>query len=433
MKACMYLLLILAMPVSALHGQSKKLVTSVYFKSDKSDLGKEQKRTLDTFAQFLQGKTVRKITVKGHTDSDADSVYNIKLSHKRILAVQDYLQSVGIDAQWFVPGYFGETLPVASNASEDGKQKNRRVDVTLIYDLIPEEKKVEIIEKVVVKKDPCKGDTTIYLPQGTAYTISICDYLKYKDCITITEFLSPSSILNSGLTTETTSNEQLVTGGMFKIGICNDKPLLRPLKLRVPVGRSNRGGGCNDTAGDYNRMSLWTANRNGLWGGSKKIDVTGSEDSGLFYEFVVSSPGSYNLDYKMNNSQNKNMKDVKTSFKARGNIRLVKVVLLFPDPSIYRGKPNSRNKIKMKVRKCPRNGCDSIFVKAVGINEDGDTVVTTRGLNSYKKRIWIGKCRLKRSAGFILGFIPIAAKAIYRKYIFMPDDWRKIKDPKEAL
>lgn len=69
------------------------------------------------------------IRVEGHTDSVGSEAYNLDLSNKRAMAVKNLLAQRGIaDARIEAVGY-GETMPVATNETEAGRQKNRRVEI----------------------------------------------------------------------------------------------------------------------------------------------------------------------------------------------------------------------------------------------------------------------------------------------------------------
>jgi hypothetical protein len=287
-----------------------------------------------------------------------------------------------------------------------------------------------IIEDTVKKPvptatiDTCRRDTVIFLPQGSNYTINICDYWKYGNCISIIEYITPESILNSGLSTLTTTNDQLVTGGMFEIRLCNDSPLVQPLKFRVPVpfNGSPPQGGCGGEV-NFKKMALWTAAGNGAWRERKKIPII-KVDTNLFYEFTVTRSGKYNLDYKMDE---KNLSRLKTQFISRGNIKLLTMSMMYPSPrSLFQQQTTKGNKFIFKLPNCPQNGCDCILIKAEGINAAGDTVVITNCMNNYKKRLMFGKCKLQRgrTAGYFMGIFPIRQKGVYRKYIFEPKDWR---------
>ena len=73
------------------------------------------------------------MTIEGHTDSQGDDDHNMELSQKRAIAVKAYLASHGIeDARMTAKGY-GETQPVASNDTAEGRAQNRRVTFKLTY------------------------------------------------------------------------------------------------------------------------------------------------------------------------------------------------------------------------------------------------------------------------------------------------------------
>ena len=73
------------------------------------------------------------IEVIGHTDDVGDDDYNMELSEQRARAVRDYLVSnMGVDASKIVTVGAGETMPVASNTTEQGRAENRRVDVMVL-------------------------------------------------------------------------------------------------------------------------------------------------------------------------------------------------------------------------------------------------------------------------------------------------------------
>jgi OOP family OmpA-OmpF porin len=72
------------------------------------------------------------IEVVGHTDDVGDDAYNMDLSEQRASAVRDYLVDAGVDASKIVTMGAGESLPVASNTTDEGRAENRRVDVLVL-------------------------------------------------------------------------------------------------------------------------------------------------------------------------------------------------------------------------------------------------------------------------------------------------------------
>ncbi len=68
------------------------------------------------------------IEIRGHTDSSGDAGYNLDLSRRRVNAVRNWLISNGVRADALHPTWAGESEPIEPNSTEEGKQKNRRVE-----------------------------------------------------------------------------------------------------------------------------------------------------------------------------------------------------------------------------------------------------------------------------------------------------------------
>ncbi|MCB1452275.1 MAG: OmpA family protein [Rhizobiaceae bacterium] len=87
--------------------------------------------TLNAVAVVLTKFNRTLVDVYGHTDSTGDEGYNIDLSQRRALSVATYLNAQGIDSRrFFIQGY-GESRPVATNATPEGRALNRRVEIQL--------------------------------------------------------------------------------------------------------------------------------------------------------------------------------------------------------------------------------------------------------------------------------------------------------------
>jgi OOP family OmpA-OmpF porin len=83
-------------------------------------------------AAFINKYPGEKILIAGHTDSDGSEAYNLQLSQKRADAVKAYLiQNYAIDGANLTAKGFGESQPIADNTTAAGKQKNRRVELSL--------------------------------------------------------------------------------------------------------------------------------------------------------------------------------------------------------------------------------------------------------------------------------------------------------------
>lgn len=84
---------------------------------------------LDRIAQVLRQYPQTVIRVEGYTDNTGTKAYNMDLSHRRALAVKNALVDRGVDPSRIQAIAFGESLPVATNDTEAGRQMNRRVDI----------------------------------------------------------------------------------------------------------------------------------------------------------------------------------------------------------------------------------------------------------------------------------------------------------------
>jgi outer membrane protein OmpA-like peptidoglycan-associated protein len=72
------------------------------------------------------------VEIAGHTDSVGNVDYNVKLSERRASSVKQYLIKKGIDPNKVVTKGYGPTDPVADNETEEGRAKNRRVELIIL-------------------------------------------------------------------------------------------------------------------------------------------------------------------------------------------------------------------------------------------------------------------------------------------------------------
>src|SRR5690349_14317778 len=103
-RAFFTLILLLIGHIAAAQTKPQTVRVNVYFPSDKHKLLPNQQHTLDTLASFLEDKDIKRITLTGHTDSDADSLYNMELSERRMEVVRNYLVSQSLPAALFKSG-----------------------------------------------------------------------------------------------------------------------------------------------------------------------------------------------------------------------------------------------------------------------------------------------------------------------------------------
>jgi len=105
---------------------------NITFASSSGNINADFYAVLDSVAIVLQEYNKTIVAVAGHTDSDGAADFNQKLSEKRANSVANYLKSQKIMASRFEVVGFGETQPIANNNSPQGKQQNRRVEITLL-------------------------------------------------------------------------------------------------------------------------------------------------------------------------------------------------------------------------------------------------------------------------------------------------------------
>ncbi len=104
----------------------------VLFASGQAELVEGGRSSLEEVVDLLQTEPDKKIRVEGHTDSSGEAAANLLLSEKRAQAVRDSLISLGVDAERVTAMGMGEDFPIASNDTEEGRARNRRVDVILL-------------------------------------------------------------------------------------------------------------------------------------------------------------------------------------------------------------------------------------------------------------------------------------------------------------
>jgi len=105
---------------------------NVFFDFNKAILRSESELELERLIRFMQEYPKISVEISGHTDSEGEDSYNMKLSLKRAEAVYDYLVRKGISKDRLIPKGYGETQPIDSNTTEVGRQINRRTAVTII-------------------------------------------------------------------------------------------------------------------------------------------------------------------------------------------------------------------------------------------------------------------------------------------------------------
>jgi outer membrane protein OmpA-like peptidoglycan-associated protein len=105
---------------------------NVTFATNSSDLSPAFFNVLNSVGKVLNEFDKSVVEVAGHTDSTGADAYNQSLSERRAGSVTQYLQSQGISGQRIITVGMGETRPVADNNTPEGRQANRRVEITMV-------------------------------------------------------------------------------------------------------------------------------------------------------------------------------------------------------------------------------------------------------------------------------------------------------------
>jgi outer membrane protein OmpA-like peptidoglycan-associated protein len=105
--------------------------SGILFDVNSSTLKEDAKTNISKLSTILKKYSDTNILVEGHTDSDGTDAYNQALSERRAASVSGFAKGQGVAGERFTTVGYGESQPVASNETVDGKAKNRRVDIAI--------------------------------------------------------------------------------------------------------------------------------------------------------------------------------------------------------------------------------------------------------------------------------------------------------------
>lgn len=120
---------LLLAPVEA--GQTIRL-NNLFFDTAKADLKEASFPELKRLMAILDKFPNMKVEISGHTDNVGSDTYNQQLSEQRAQSVVNYLKEKGVEASRLVPKGYGESAPVESNDTEEGRAQNRRVEFKIL-------------------------------------------------------------------------------------------------------------------------------------------------------------------------------------------------------------------------------------------------------------------------------------------------------------
>lgn len=115
-------------PYKQITVESKFIARGINFDYNKATIKPESMGELNRIVDMLKAHTELKFEIGGHTDSDGDAAYNLKLSQLRADAVKTQLVAMGIDATRLTTKGYGKSKPITDNTTDAGKANNRRVE-----------------------------------------------------------------------------------------------------------------------------------------------------------------------------------------------------------------------------------------------------------------------------------------------------------------
>lgn len=114
----------------------------VIFELDSARLKPGAQQKLDPIVSFLKQNPERQAVIEGHTDGLGTPDYNQRLSRERAEAVREYIADQGVSTDRIFARGYGEQYPVANNATEAGRQHNRRVEIVIAPEGVPADQRV---------------------------------------------------------------------------------------------------------------------------------------------------------------------------------------------------------------------------------------------------------------------------------------------------
>lgn len=367
----------------------------IYFDSDKSEVKQDFIDAIVTMKDRYAQDTITSILLQGHTDSRASDLYNMDLSKRRVDAAEEVLIPLGLQSLIVKKDYMGENLPIANNATKEGRQQNRRVDVIFtvsptIAPPVPEP----------IPEDTCTYDTTFYR-DGVKLTMNICDFTREKECLEVVRYISPQELYEAGLNTVTSTGQPLISGGMLSVKKCTDACI----SVQMPVPRNP----CAEGDG----MSLWTITPNGGWRELDEDIEYNKENDTVYYSIQVCESAMINCDKLI-------LEPPTYKVVAKSGMKLLSATISFEAP-LYsmtdsQDEPFKTAKIPAP---CP---CKTAYLTAVAIDKQGDTLsMVLEPINQFKHRKWFKGCKVKERSKFL--FFKFHDKSLYRKYILKPKDF----------
>jgi outer membrane protein OmpA-like peptidoglycan-associated protein len=122
----------LNIPLKHIDVGSTAVLRNIFFETNKYDLKRESYTELDKLIDLMNYNPNLKIEISGHTDNQGTPEYNQTLSEQRAKAVNDYLVKHGIEQGRLTYKGYGQTKPIGTNDTDEGRAQNRRTEITII-------------------------------------------------------------------------------------------------------------------------------------------------------------------------------------------------------------------------------------------------------------------------------------------------------------
>ncbi|WNJ16685.1 OmpA family protein [Pontibacter sp. G13] len=442
-------------------------LTHVYFDSDDYRLTLDDKDSLRAFLTTLPDTIELDYHLYGHTDSDHSDAYNLVLSRNRCEGVEYFLKEMGIaDSSIFIHP-FGEKYPIGTNETDIGKQKNRRTDLYVVFQ-IPAQLDSSLTDTIQIETaladnspnrtrkrrkkkrrrtilvngepTPCEeGEITLTLPKGTLIEMDQCDYYGNRRELELTELLDGENLRESGITTMNTDGNPLVSAGMFRVdqpdSVCSTVylPIQEDWMARMP-------------------FSLWNGNNSGTWSAAKDMTIEQVRRNGQLYnKFEVCGKSFINLDFllkdfwqQMEDQEQQMMADtreegdeedefiedpfrrkpIRAMFKVKGRMKIHEVRLSSDRPLVlYAMKPNINGSRRKVIFDVPFPDADpQVFAEAQ--DGQGNELVMPYDFLEGLPYKWVRK-KVKDRNGF-------ERKVRVRKYFLTMADFEP-KTPEETV
>jgi outer membrane protein OmpA-like peptidoglycan-associated protein len=110
---------------------SISVLKNIFFDVDKYDLKEKSITELHKIIRFLNENPQIHVEISGHTDNTGNQAYNQQLSEKRAKSVYSYIIESGLNSKRLSWKGYGQSRPITTNDSEEGRQQNRRIEFTI--------------------------------------------------------------------------------------------------------------------------------------------------------------------------------------------------------------------------------------------------------------------------------------------------------------